>query len=153
MEPPAGPADASGASGAPESTGNPEAPDHRPGTLGLNEVPPAERGATRVADQVIAKLAARAAREALPGAPAMPHATASVRRHPGADGSGGMAHVRVSVELRYPSDIGAQCRAVRRRITRRLGELAGMEVTDVAVDVERLHSEHMLRGAAERRVT
>nr|WP_245834054.1 alkaline shock response membrane anchor protein AmaP [Streptomyces aidingensis] len=120
--------------------------------MGLAEVPPAERGATRIADRVIAKLAARAAREALPAAPAMPHARASVRRHPGADGGGGIAHVRVTVELRYPSDIGAQCGAVRRQVTLRLGELAGMELTDVAVDVERLHSEHLLRGAAERRV-
>jgi uncharacterized alkaline shock family protein YloU len=118
-------------------------------------VPAAERGAVRIADRVVAKLAAEAAREALramrgqvqtPWVPrgrgAYPEATVSVRRHPGADGTGGLAFVRVAVELGYPSDIGAQCRAVRLRVAERVGELAGMDTPDVAVDVRQLRSEH-----------
>ncbi|WP_103502229.1 MULTISPECIES: Asp23/Gls24 family envelope stress response protein [Streptomyces] len=120
-------------------------------------VPPAERGATRIAERVVAKLAAQAAREALrsvsasmetPWSPraagrGQPEASVSVRRNPGPGGTGGLADVRVAVELGYPSDIGAQCGAVRRQVSRRVLELAGMETTDVAVDIRRLHSEHL----------
>jgi len=106
-------------------------------------VPAGERGATRIADRVVAKIAARAAREALrgqsPQAGTDAHATVTVhrrddRRH------FGEARVRIAVELGYPSDIGAQCRAVRRQVTERVTALAHMEVPEVAVDVERLHS-------------
>ncbi|WP_443033474.1 Asp23/Gls24 family envelope stress response protein [Streptomyces sp. ACA25] len=115
-------------------------------------VRPPERGSLRIAERVVAKLAAQAAREALraapqasqvpPGRARKPYASVSVRRHPGPDGTGGMARVRIAVELGYPSDIGAQCGAVRSRVTERLGELAGMDVPDVGVEVERLHSAH-----------
>lgn len=126
-------------------------------------VEPGERGATRIADRVVAKIASQAAREALrgdaadvaadaadaavdaadavdvggggltdvAGAVARPNAVAVVR--------GGVARVRVAVELRYPSDIGAHCGAVRRQVIERVGELTGMEVPEVAVTVERLH--------------
>ncbi|MGP4113783.1 hypothetical protein ACTWP5_23100 [Streptomyces sp. 4N509B] len=116
----------------------------------------ADRGATRIAERVVAKLAAQAAREALRDAPAAraappvphrpdvgPHATAVVRRPPAGDGTGGLASVRVAVELGYPSDIGAQCGAVRRQVTLRLKELADMDTAEVAVDVARLHSAHL----------
>jgi uncharacterized alkaline shock family protein YloU len=113
-------------------------------------VPPADRGATRIAERVVAKLAAQAAREALRGGGQPPwpavrggaEATAVVRRPPGTDGTGGLASVRVAVELGYPSDIGAQCGAVRRHVALVIGRLAGMEATDVTVAVERLHSVH-----------
>ncbi|GGW73534.1 hypothetical protein GCM10010503_58890 [Streptomyces lucensis JCM 4490] len=97
-------------------------------------VPPGERGATRIADRVVAKIAAQAAREALPpppGAAAAPHATVVLRHE--------TARVRLRLALGYPCDIGARCAAVRRRVTERLGTLADLEVTEVAVSVERLH--------------
>lgn len=107
------------------------------------EVPAGERGATRVADRVVAKIAARAAREALrtaaPHAHTAAHASVTVRGRSDRQ-SLGEAHVRVAVELGYPSDIGAQCGAVRRQVAERVRALAGMEVPDVAVEVERLHS-------------
>ncbi|MCH0562603.1 MULTISPECIES: Asp23/Gls24 family envelope stress response protein [unclassified Streptomyces] len=96
--------------------------------------PPAERGATRIADRVVAKIAAQAAREAagaLPGEARRPHATVVVHHH--------AARIRVHLELGYPTDIGARCRAVRRHVTERVGALVGMEVPEVAVQVERLH--------------
>ncbi|MGW1074266.1 Asp23/Gls24 family envelope stress response protein [Streptomyces sp. NPDC002537] len=110
----------------------------------------AERGATHIADRVVAKIASQAAREALTGAgpfPAdgertPPYATVAVRDD--------TAHVRVSVELGYPSDIGTLCGAVRRRITERVRELAGMDVPEVAVTVERLHSAHTRDAGRER---
>ncbi|MBL1106362.1 Asp23/Gls24 family envelope stress response protein [Streptomyces sp. 5-8] len=97
-------------------------------------VPPAERGATRIADRVVAKIAAQAAREVLaplPGPAAPPHATVAVLHD--------AARIRVHIELAYPCAIGARCAAVRRQVTERVGTLAGMEVREVAVDVERLH--------------
>ncbi len=116
----------------PGRTGEREQDGEVPRPLAI--VPPAERGATRVADRVVAKIAAQAAREALaslpPDAPP-PHAMVVVHQT--------TARVRVSLELDYPSDIGGQCRAVRHRVAERVGALAGMEVHEVAVQVERLH--------------
>ncbi|GAA0440447.1 Asp23/Gls24 family envelope stress response protein [Streptomyces olivaceiscleroticus] len=173
-----------------------------------------QRGATRIADQVVAKIAAQAAREALrhgpagvavngsgahaadrpsPGAPdrdaadagttpargndapgdgppdaeasdgeppaRRPHsgevrsgdadATVVVRRHTTQD-TFGEARVRVTVELGYPGDIGAQCGAVRRRVTERVWALAGMTVPEVAIQVTRLHSPHTTRAGQGR---
>ncbi|MER7990116.1 hypothetical protein ABTY53_31690 [Streptomyces noursei] len=107
------------------------------------DVPAGERGATRVADRVVAKIAARAAREALhaasPGDPTDAHATVTVTRreaHP----PFGEARLRVAVELPYPAPIGPRCQLVRRQVAERVRTLAGMTVTEVAVRVERLIS-------------
>ncbi|MEU9733609.1 Asp23/Gls24 family envelope stress response protein [Streptomyces sp. NPDC048002] len=112
-------------------------------------VPPAERGSTRIADRVVAKIASQAAREALgplPGDAAPPHAGVVVHPHAQQSSNGGtpfgIARVRVHLELDYPTDIGARCAAVRRRVVERVGALVGMEVSEVAVQVERLHSAH-----------
>ncbi|MEV6122388.1 Asp23/Gls24 family envelope stress response protein [Streptomyces sp. NPDC052077] len=97
-------------------------------------VPPGERGATRIADRVVAKIAARAAREAagpLPPDAARPYASVAVHQD--------TARVRVHVELGYPADIGARCGRVRHRIVQRVRTLAGMAVPEVVVHVERLH--------------
>ncbi|AZM52517.1 hypothetical protein DMA15_07810 [Streptomyces sp. WAC 01529] len=109
------------------------------------QVAPGERGATRIADRVVAKIAARAAREAVGTVPAdgsPPHATVSVRHD--------SARVRVSLELDYPCDIGRQCGAVRHQVTERVRTLAGMDVPEVVVQVERLHSARV-RAAAQGR--
>ncbi|MFW6689635.1 hypothetical protein [Streptomyces sp. MAR4 CNX-425] len=97
-------------------------------------VPAGERGATRVEDRVIAKIASQAAREALLGAPGTDaaHAAVVVR--------GDTARVRVGVHLGFPSDLGGQCRAVCRAVTERVEALVGLEVPEVAVEVERLHT-------------
>ncbi|MEU6867840.1 hypothetical protein ABZ924_32175 [Streptomyces sp. NPDC046876] len=103
-------------------------------------VPPAERGATQIADRVVAKIAAQAAREALaaqPGGPpsggtaAAPHATVTVHHD--------IARVRVSLELAYPADLAAQCAAVRSRVVQRIEECAAMAVPEVDIDIEHLH--------------
>lgn len=112
-------------------------------------VPAAERGATRIADRVVTKIAARAAREALDedfeasGAPRAgkdPRAKVAVRRPPDRNGLNGEARVVVAVELPYPCDIGARCGSVRGRVTSRVRELAGMAVRQVTVEVTRLHT-------------
>ncbi|MEU1515298.1 hypothetical protein ABZ490_24655 [Streptomyces sp. NPDC005811] len=110
------------------------------------DVPPDERGATRIADRVVAKIAAQAALEAIrplaPGA-ARPHATVVIRPHSQPSSSGGTpidaAHLRVHLELDYPTDIGPRCQAVRRHVAERVGALVGMQVPEVAVQVEKLH--------------
>ncbi|MGW0209745.1 hypothetical protein ACWDZ8_29505 [Streptomyces sp. NPDC003233] len=97
-------------------------------------VPPGERGATRIADRVVAKIAAQAAREALPPLPAdaaAPHATVVVHQE--------TARVSLYLELGYPCDIGAHCAAVRRHVAERVGALVDIAVPEVAVQVERLH--------------
>ncbi|MDG9728311.1 MULTISPECIES: hypothetical protein [unclassified Streptomyces] len=97
-------------------------------------VPPGERGATRIADRVVAKVAARAAREAVgplhPEA-ARPYATVVVHHD--------TARVRIHLELDYPCDIGARCGLVRHQVVQRVRALVGMAVPEVAVHVERLH--------------
>ncbi|HEY9439023.1 MAG TPA: Asp23/Gls24 family envelope stress response protein [Streptomyces sp.] len=126
-------------------------------------MPRGERGATIVADRVVAKIASHVARGALsrftesashvPPGRRTPGVTTSVRRASerstaGRDGESaerrqtvlGEARLRITVELGYPSDIGAQCAAVRREVTERLRTWAGMEVSGLAVSVERLHS-------------
>ncbi|KPC93900.1 hypothetical protein [Streptomyces albus] len=142
---------------------------------GSERVAAAERGQTRIADRVVAKVAAQAAREALRGyrAGSAP-GTGTGTGQEGADARSRRpaagppvpqpvgrttvtvrertARIRVSLELGYPSDIGAQCGAVRRRVVTRVRELVGMDVPEVALDIERLHSAH-LRGDSARRVT
>ncbi|WP_149180072.1 hypothetical protein [Streptomyces sp. TRM49041] len=112
----------------------------------VGRVEPGERGATAIADRVIAKIAAQAAREALaavfPPDAGAPHATVVVHRD--------SARVRVVVELAYPSDIGGQCSAVRRQVTHRVKDLAGMDVPEVAVHVERLHTAYERDGQGGR---
>ncbi|MFE7510779.1 Asp23/Gls24 family envelope stress response protein [Streptomyces sp. NPDC057540] len=96
-----------------------------------------DRGATTVADRVVAKIAAQAAREALDAVPeggSKPHASVVVHRE--------TARVSVSLDLDYPSDVGRQCGAVRSRVRARVEQLVGLEVHEVTVDVERLHSAH-----------
>ena len=110
--------------------------DRRPGgsRQPLTAVPPADRGATRISDRVLTKIAVQAAREALerlPDGAEPPHATV-VAHHD-------TVRVRVSLELGYPCDIGGQCNAVRCHVVERVRALAGMEVHEVAVQVERLH--------------
>ncbi|MFF5518869.1 Asp23/Gls24 family envelope stress response protein [Streptomyces coeruleorubidus] len=141
--------------------------DRRPG------IPRGERGAITVADRVVAKIASHVAGEALsrftesvgrvPPGRRTPQVTATVRRAPerntagGGDGSAagrqaviGEVRMRITVELGYPSDIGAQCAAVRREVSERLRTWAGMDVSDLAVSVERLHSVHARHTDQER---
>lgn len=118
-------------------------------------IPPAERGATHIADRVVTKIAARAAREALaaqpggtprgsgPGGAAAPHAAVTVHHD--------IARVRVSLELDYPSDLAASCAAVRRQVVRRVEECAGMAVPEVDIDIEHLHSAYTRSASARDR--
>ncbi|MEU0023770.1 hypothetical protein [Streptomyces sp. NPDC006335] len=108
-------------------------------------VPPGDRGATRIADRVVAKIAGQAAREALGELPAEaepPYATVAVHH--------AVARVRMHLELGYPGDIGARCREVRQQVVERVVALVGMEVSEVTVQVERLYPAQA-HGAAQGR--
>jgi uncharacterized alkaline shock family protein YloU len=104
------------------------------------QLPAADRGSLRIADRVVAKIAAQAAGEVLSGAPGAelvphdvrPHASVSLRKD--------TARLRLTLELGYPADIGSVCGTVRSHVTRRVRALTGMDVPEVAVEVERLHS-------------
>ncbi|MFF5653193.1 hypothetical protein ACFY8N_32930 [Streptomyces collinus] len=111
----------------------------------LTVVPPGERGATRIADRVVTKIASQAALEAvgtLPTGADRPSASVVVHHE--------VAHVRVQLELGYPCDIGARCRQVRHHVVERAGALVGMQVPEVVVQVERLHLDPAL-GAVQGR--
>jgi uncharacterized alkaline shock family protein YloU len=108
-----------------------------------------ERGATRIADRVVAKIASQAAQEALRGLPAaalvpkgaFPQAGVSVRPAAGApSGPRGRARIQLHVHLGYPADLREVCAAVRRRVVERVSELADLDVPEVSIEVEALHS-------------
>ena len=109
------------------------------------QLPAGDRGALRIADRVIAKIAAQAAGEVLADTPGSdlvprdvrPHASVSVRKD--------TARLRLTLELGYPANIGAVCGTVRRHVTGRVEALTGMDVPEVAVEVERLHSAAVVR--------
>ncbi|MFD5766767.1 Asp23/Gls24 family envelope stress response protein [Streptomyces sp. NPDC127049] len=106
-----------------------------------------ERGATTIADRVVAKISAQAAREALGGVPKgghPPHASVAVHRD--------AARISISLELDYPTDVGRRCGAVRGRVRGRVEELVGMEVHEVSVHVERLHSARTSSAAGKGRL-
>lgn len=101
--------------------------------------PPAERGTTLVPDRVVAKIAARAAREALekrfdapPGRLGLgtPKASASVR--------GGSARVALALDLPYPVDIARSVGVLQELINRRVTALTGLAVDEVDLTVRRL---------------
>ncbi|MEV7779812.1 hypothetical protein [Kitasatospora sp. NPDC088351] len=98
---------------------------------------PGARGRLRVADRVYARIAARAAREALTEAW---HGRAERGRPPRVSVStpGSTVTVRVAVELPFPADLAALARAVRERIAAQVGGLTGTRVAGVVVVVERL---------------
>ncbi|MFE2289234.1 hypothetical protein ACFXDJ_34310 [Streptomyces sp. NPDC059443] len=108
----------------------------------------ADRGATRIADRVVAKIAAQAAREALTrpapdGSP--PHAAVTVHHD--------IARVRVTLDLAYPSDLAAQCAAVRRQVALRVEEYTQMSVPEVDIGIEHLRPTRALPAAgSDRRV-
>lgn len=117
-------------------------------------VPPARRGALRIADRVVGKIAAQAAGEVLTGpsggdpTPAGRAPQASVR----ISARRNTARVRLRIELGYPLDLGGVSGSVRRHVAARVEELTGMRVPAVSVEVVRLHSS-VVREASEGRVT
>ncbi len=103
----------------------------------LNLPAPAERGSTRLADRVLARIASRAAVEAL-----APHARDGRRlqtpRASAKQGRHGTVTIRVGLDVPYPVDLAVVSREVHGRIVERLNQLAGTEAPKVSLVVERL---------------
>lgn len=102
-------------------------------------VPPAERGATSIAERVVAKVASRAAYETLSTAPERYEELTGERPAASVTVRSGSARIRLTVELAYPVDIGAVCGRLRREVAVRVRELTGLSVPEIVVQVERLH--------------
>ncbi|MFD7612435.1 Asp23/Gls24 family envelope stress response protein [Streptomyces sp. NPDC059828] len=113
-------------------------PFQQAGTKTQRLPPPAERGVTEIPDKVVARIAARAAREALTrhvGPPSarpltLPSASATVHE--------GSARLSLSLDLPYPLDIASAAGRMRQAISERVAHLTGMNVSEVTLTVRRL---------------
>ncbi|AUY49316.1 hypothetical protein [Streptomyces sp. CB01881] len=108
-----------------------------PSPSGVRRREPGARGRLRIADRVYARIAARAARDALAdawrgraerGGP--PKVSVST--------PGSTVLVHVAVDLPFPADFAALARAVRDRVTAQVRGLTGTRVSEVVVVVEKL---------------
>lgn len=113
--------------------------------------PPAVRGAMVIPDRVVARVTARAAREALAGQGdegfargglGTPRSTVAVH-----DGS---ARLWVSLALPYPIDLARACEEIRDSVADRVSHLTGMPVEDITLSIRRLVPDEGLRGARVR---
>lgn len=102
--------------------------------------PPAQRGALKIADRVLARIAWMAARDALTSA-AWGDAALVQGDPPRVDVTvlEGGARVRVGVDLPFPCDLTAVAVAVQNAVADRVGGLTGIGTREVTVVVERLH--------------
>jgi len=97
------------------------------------------RGTTRIADRAVARIAARAARDAL-----VPHTRPGHHPHaPRARITTGSGAVRVALQVRlpYPADLAAICTRLQDDVALRLGELTGLQVREITVDIEQCNVE------------
>ncbi|MET9678351.1 Asp23/Gls24 family envelope stress response protein [Streptomyces sp. NPDC006482] len=102
-------------------------------------LPAAERGATVIPDKVVARIAARAAREALATHTdtsaahvklAAPHASVTV--------GSGTARLGLTLDLPYPTDLARTSRRLQHYVSERVAHLTGMRVTEVTLVIEHL---------------
>jgi uncharacterized alkaline shock family protein YloU len=108
------------------------------------ELAPAEhRGSTDIADRVVEKIASGAVAEVddaygsarrllglrMPGATA-PRVTVQIDGH--------LATVRVAMSVRYPAPIRQVTREVREHVMERVGELTGLDVRHVDIEIPAL---------------
>ncbi|MFE5809382.1 Asp23/Gls24 family envelope stress response protein [Streptomyces sp. NPDC056491] len=102
-------------------------------------LPAAERGATVIPDKVVARIAARAAKEALAthtdtsGA----HAKLAGPRASVTVGSG-TARLGLTLDLPYPADLADVSRRIQQYVSERVAHLTGMRVTEVTLAIEHL---------------
>ena len=104
--------------------------------------PPRDRGDLDIADRVVAKIAGRAATEVdgvqVPNAGGLRDLVGSATPKVQADVEGTTAALTVVVAIDYPLPVFDTAAEVRRRVTARLGELAGMDRVEVRVEVNEL---------------
>lgn len=92
-----------------------------------------------IPEKVVARIAARAAKEALAAHTdtrtghaklAAPHASATV--------GSGSARLGLTVDLPYPTDLAEASRQVQQHVSERVAQLTGMRVTEVTLTIEHL---------------
>ncbi|MEW2135362.1 Asp23/Gls24 family envelope stress response protein [Streptomyces sp. NPDC005409] len=99
--------------------------------------PAAERGATVIPDKVVARIAARAAREALHRQAGTTHTGLAAPRASAAV-AGGSARLGLTLDLPYPADLAGAAGEVQQYVGERVAQLTGMNVTEVALTIEHL---------------
>ena len=110
---------------------------------GAELAPAGQRGSTDIADRVVEKIAAGAVAEVddaygsarrllglrIPGT-AAPRVTVQIDGH--------LATVRVAMSVRYPAPIRQVTREVRAHVMERVGELTGLDVRHVDIEIPAL---------------
>jgi hypothetical protein len=104
--------------------------EHRP------SVTAADRGTTRIHDHAVARLAARAAREALAPYAGPGHGLYAPRARIATNGAA--VAVALQIRLPYPADLSAISTQVQDDVARRVAELTGCQVLEVSIDIEHL---------------
>ncbi|MBT2404921.1 Asp23/Gls24 family envelope stress response protein [Streptomyces sp. ISL-87] len=99
--------------------------------------PAAERGATVIPDKVVARIAARAAREALHRQAGTSHMNLAAPRASVAV-AGGSARLGLTLDLPYPAELAGAARQLQHYVGERVAELTGMKVSEVTVTIEHL---------------
>jgi uncharacterized alkaline shock family protein YloU len=104
--------------------------------------PARDRGALDIADRVVAKIAGRAASEVpgvqVPNAGGLRDLVGSGMPKVQADVDGTTAAVTVVVAIDYPLPVFDTAAEIRRQVTSRLADLAGIDRVDVRVEVAEL---------------
>lgn len=102
-------------------------------------LPAAERGATVIPDKVVARIAARAAKEALATHTdtSIAHAKLAGPRASATVGSG-TARLGLTLDLPYPADLAGVSRRLQDYVSERVAHLTGMRVTEVTLAIEHL---------------
>ncbi len=110
----------------------------------------AERGRLTIADRVVEKVAARAVAEVdrATGAPrtvlgqTVGRATEDTPARTSAQVDGDIVTVTVSMSVAWPAPVRDVTAEVRRRVVQRIGELVGLHVAEVDIDVPTLLTRH-----------
>ncbi|MET9638202.1 Asp23/Gls24 family envelope stress response protein [Streptomyces virginiae] len=102
-------------------------------------LPAAERGATVVRDKVVARIAVRAAREALAAQDdTSPARTGLAAPRASVTVGGGTARLGLSLDLPYPIDLADASRRLQQYVSARVSQLTGIKVTEVTLAIEHL---------------
>ncbi len=99
----------------------------------------AERGATVIPERVVARIAARAAREALATHTETAQASAKMNApRASVTAGGGTARLGLTMDLPYPIDVSDASRHVQQYVSERVAQLTGMRVTECTLDIAHL---------------
>ncbi|MFE9813119.1 Asp23/Gls24 family envelope stress response protein [Streptomyces sp. NPDC005548] len=114
-------------------------PPSQPAQGSRPPVAAAERGRTVIPDKVLARIAARAANEALTAQNGTPPTRMGLAAPQSAVSAGsGTARIALTLDLPYPIDLARASGALQRYVRERVAQLTGMRITEVTVAIEHL---------------